>query len=277
MGSGPRSKALAGWLVRERAANRSAILLLVAMVVPAGLAVLSAGSFARSAAAATAVALGAGGWVWLTRCASRLRRTLDTLVNEDRLGRKHDGVVDAYVVQWIKDGRRFGFERLPKMRYWLAAVTLACVASALVPPTGAGDQLPTDVVALVDGVPPDTAAGTESKLLASAKLVASGDAALRTKNVEVARERFEKAYAIRQALHQLTPEDAHMAAAVLVIEARLARVACLEGDPAAAAKHIESALHRLRQSASKARQDFEGWLLTARTQQQQGRCQAGST
>jgi hypothetical protein len=79
---------------------------------------------------------------------------------------------------------------------------------------------------------------------------------------------------MRQALHQVTPEDARMAAAVLVIEARLARLACLEGDPAAAARHIESALHRLQQSAAagKARQDFEGWLLAARTQQQQGRC-----
>jgi hypothetical protein len=271
----PRSNALAAWLGQERAANRLGILALCAMAVPASLVLLSAGSVMRWAAALAAVALGASVWRWSTRSASGLRRTLDTLVEEDRLGRKHDGVVDAYVIQGIKTGRRFGFDRLLRKRNWLGVLMLVCVALALRPSPDPDDQLPVDVAPLHDAARPNVMASSESELVDSIELVAGGDAALRERKFDAARQLFEKAYVVRQTLHQLTPEDTRLATAVLVIQARLARVTCLEGDTTAAAKRIHAALDMLQGSAGvagKERPDLESWLVAARTRYQRGGC-----
>ncbi len=271
----PRSNALAVWLGQERAANRLGILALCAMAVPAGLVLLSSSSVMRWVAALAAVALGASVSRWLTRSASGLRRTLDTLVEEDRLQRKHDGVVDAYVIQGIKTGRHFGFDRLLRKRNWLGVLMLVCVALALRPSFDPGDPLPVDVAPLDDVARPNVMESSESELVNSIKLVAGGDAALLERKFEAARQHFEKAYAVRQTLHQLALDDARLATAVLVVQARLARVTCLEGDAAAAAKRVDAALDMLQGSpglVSKERPDLESWLVAARTQYQRGRC-----
>jgi hypothetical protein len=158
---------------------------------------------------------------------------------------------------------------------WLGVFMLVCVALALRPSPDPGDQLPVDVAPLHDGASPDAMASAESELVSSIELVAGGDAMLGERKFEAARQLFEKAYVVRQTLHQLAPEDARRATAVLVVEARLARVSCLEGDATAAAKHIQAALDMLRGSAglvSKERRDLESWLIAVRTRYQRGSC-----
>ncbi|MDX2155097.1 MAG: hypothetical protein SFW09_01195 [Hyphomicrobiaceae bacterium] len=251
---------LADWLVHERNATAVAMGVLLAVAIPLVSAALADSAGPRLASGLACLALGSAGWVLLTRKAGWLRRSLDTMVDEDRLAKVHGGAVDAFVVEGIKHRRRFGFERVLQIRSLLAIAALAGIGFALLPRADRGPPWPADIGpeerASAGGPAADDLRG---RWVQSVALVTRGDAALAAGDPVAALGHFEEAGAIRAALTRSAPRDARLAAAAVATSARLAHVACIGKARAVAADHVAAAEQALKQS-------FDGTAASLRDQ-----------
>lgn len=268
-----RTSALDAW---QRAAGITVVLAAVLLLAMALLSIatwLAATVSLRLSLAAAAVVVAALGWSWLTRRASALRQGLDDLVNQDRLTERHGGLVDAFVIDGIKSGRRFAFQNLLLSRVALVTAAVLCVMLAILgsrPGDGADVEDPASVA---------TDAGW---IMAKSELI-RGDAALRAGDPALARQHFTRAGAATDKLRETRQQDAPLARASVAAKARLAHAICRSGDAAAAAAPLGEALAIVQSVLSEGRDArpsedsrlaalVAAWLEHARRLVAQGAC-----